>query len=97
MKIIKVTVLLLLVLFVTETNSQNFELGKVSNNELLERLHPEDTTAVAAVLYKKAKTIFKYNLSRGFTVNHEYTYRIKIYKKEGLSWANFEVPYFLAW
>ncbi|MBG6187211.1 DUF3857 domain-containing protein [Flavobacterium sp. CAN_S2] len=97
MKIIKVTVLLLLVLFVTETNSQNFELGKVSNNELLEKLHPEDTTAVAAVLYKKAKTIFKYNLSRGFTVNHEYTYRIKIYKKEGLSWANFEVPYYVGY
>ena len=97
MKIIKVTVLLLFVLFVTETNSQNFELGKVSNNELLEKLHPEDTTAVAAVLYKKAKTIFKYNLSRGFTVNHEYTYRIKIYKKEGLSWANFEVPYYVGY
>lgn len=97
MKIIKVTVLLLLVLFVTETNSQNFELGKVSNNELLEKFHPEDTTAVAAVLYKKAKTIFKYNLSRGFTVNHEYTYRIKIYKKEGLSWANFEVPYYVGY
>jgi hypothetical protein len=97
MKIIKVTVLLLLVLFVTETNSQNFEIGKVSNNELLEKLHPEDTTAVAAVLYKKAKTIFKYNLSRGFTVNHEYTYRIKIYKKEGLSWANFEVPYYVGY
>lgn len=97
MKIIKVTVLLLLVLFVTETNSQNFELGKVSNNELLEKLHPEDTTAIAAVLYKKAKTIFKYNLSRGFTVNHEYTYRIKIYKKEGLSWANFEVPYYVGY
>ena len=92
MKIIKVTALLILVLLVTEANSQNFELGKVLHKEFLEKFHPEDTTAVAVVLFKKAKTIFKYNLSRGFTVNHEYTYRIKIYKKEGLSWANFEVP-----
>ncbi|TDD76268.1 DUF3857 domain-containing protein [Flavobacterium caseinilyticum] len=97
MKIIKLTALLIPVLFVTEANSQNFELGKVSNKELLEKFHPEDTTAVAAVLFKKAKTIFKYNLSRGFTVNHEYTYRIKIYKKEGLSWANFEVPHYVGY
>lgn len=97
MKIIKVIVVLLLFLAIVKTNAQNSELGKVSNKELLEKFHPEDTTAVAAILCKKARTIFKYNLNRGFTVNHEYTYRIKIYKKEGLSWANFEVPYYVGY
>ncbi|TDE55562.1 DUF3857 domain-containing protein [Flavobacterium sp. GT3P67] len=97
MKIIKVIAVLLLFLTIVKTNAQNSELGKVSNKELLERFHAEDTTAVASILYKKARTIFKYNLNRGFTVIHEYTYRIKIYKKEGLSWANFEVPYYVGY
>lgn len=97
MKIIKATITLFLFFFITKSNSQNFELGKVSTKELLEKFHPEDTTANAAILTKKARTFFSYNLKNGFTVNHEYWYRIKIYKKEGLSWANFQVPYYVGY
>lgn len=97
MKILKVIIALFLVLFITKGNAQNFELGKVSIAELEEKVHPKDTTAVAALLFKKARTFFSYNLTNGFTVNHEYIYRIKIYKKEGLGWANFEVPYYVGY
>ena len=97
MKIIKVILSIFIFLIITKAKSQNFELGKVSITELEEKVHPKDSSAVAAILYKKAKTFFNYNIKNGFTVLHEYEYRIKIYKKEGLSWANFEVPYYVGY
>lgn len=97
MKIIKVVFALFLVTFTPETKAQNFEIGKVSIKELSEKFHPQDNTATAAILTKKARTFYSYNLKNGFTVNHEYWYRIKIYKKEGLSWANFQVPYYVGY
>jgi hypothetical protein len=78
-------------------NSQNLDLGKVSVVELQEKIHSIDTSAVAAVLSNKAKTSFKYNIKSGFSINTEFQIRIKIYKKEGLSWANFEVPYYVGY
>lgn len=77
--------------------AQKYELGKVSVAELEEKRHPEDTTAAAAILYKKAETVFKYKGKTGFYLEHTYEFRIKIYKKEGLSWANFSVPYYKAY
>lgn len=97
MKIIKVVLALFLGMFIPETKAQNFDIGKVSIKELSEKFHPQDTTAAAAILTKKARTFYSYNLQNGFTVNHEYWYRIKIYKKEGLSWANFQVPYYVGY
>lgn len=89
----KKLVFVLVVLFFFKAKAQNFELGKVSVAELEEKICPKDSSAVGAILCKKGRTFFVYNLQNGFTVNHEYSYRIKIYKKEGLSWANFKVDY----
>ncbi len=81
----------------TNLNAQNFELGKVSVIELKEKYHPKDTTAVAAILYNKAKTFFKYDEKVGFTIHTEFQIRIKIYKKGGLSWASFQTPYYVGY
>ncbi|HEY4616897.1 MAG TPA: DUF3857 domain-containing protein [Flavobacterium sp.] len=89
--------LFLFIIFFSKINAQNFELGEVSKKELQEKLHPSDTNASAAILYKKARTFFKYEKNKGFVANHEYEYRIKIYKKEGLEWANFKVPYYVGY
>ncbi len=90
----KKSILLLLLLFnFSFSNAQKFELGKVNQNELQEKFCPSDTNAVAAILYNKAKTFFIYE-KEGFYINHVYEFRIKIYKKNGLSWANFKVPYY---
>jgi hypothetical protein len=97
MKIIKVILSIFIFVFITKAKSQTFELGKVSTAELIEKKHYKDTSAVACILYKKGRTFFSYNATSGFTVNHEYIYRIKIYKKEGLSWANFQVPYYVGY
>jgi hypothetical protein len=92
--------LLLVIVFATcllEMNAQKLELGKVSVKELQEKFNPDDTTANAAILYKKARTYFTYNRKEGFSTVHEYEFRIKIYKKEGLDWANYSVPYYVGY
>ena len=78
-------------------NAQNFELGKVSVAELKETQHPLNPSAPAAILFKKARTSFKYSHNNGFSTVHEYEYRIKIYNTEGLSWADFKLPYYIGY
>ena len=84
-------------LFASKINAQKFELGKVSITELQEKVHPLDSTAAAAILYNKARTFFKYSGRDGFSINTEYEIRIKIYKKEGLEWANHQVDYYVGY
>ncbi len=83
----------ILILNFLNTNSQSLKLGKVSVAELKEKMYAADTTAAAAILYNKARTFFSYDLKNGFSINTENTFRIKIYKKEGLKWANYTLPY----
>jgi hypothetical protein len=86
--------LLITLFFVIKSNAQNFELGKVSIEELQEKKHPRDSSAVAAVLFEKGKTSFEYSQSDGFVLVTEIKARIKIYKKEGYDWANKSVRYY---
>ena len=74
-------------------DAQEFKLGKVSIKELEEKVCAADTTAAAAILFNKARTFFTYDIKNGFSINTENTFRIKIYKKEGLNWANYKHPY----
>lgn len=87
---------IIIVLFfgVISLHAQKFELGKVSLKELQEKSSSIDTNAVAAILYSKAKTVFIYE-KQGFYLNHIYEFRVKIYKKNGLDWANVKVPYYV--
>ncbi|MEZ0129991.1 DUF3857 domain-containing protein [Flavobacterium sp. LBUM151] len=74
-------------------SAQEFKLGKVSVAELEEKKHPKDTAAVAAILYKKGTSHFDYNQNDGFVLMTEVETRIKIYKKEGYSYANQTIGY----
>jgi hypothetical protein len=96
MKLYKVLLTLFLLLS-TFAFSQKYELGKVTLEELKEKQHPKDTTAVATILYKKGYSHFRYENKKGFSAVHEIEFRIKIYKKEGLNWANFQVPYYVGY
>ncbi len=93
----KLILLLLLFFSFSFSNAQKFELGKVSIAELQEKTCPNDTTAVAAILFNKARTHFVYEYNKGFSVVHEYEFRIKIYKKEGLDWATKKVSYYVGY
>jgi hypothetical protein len=92
---------LFIVLFFLSVNnaiqSQNLNFDKVSKAELEQKYHPKDSTAAAAILYNGAKTYFKYSNKVGFYPITDYFIRIKIYKKEGLEWGNFVVPYYVGW
>jgi len=77
----------LMLIFVLNTVAQDFRYGKVSEEELLEKQHPKDPEANAAVLYKEYKVYYNYNPSIGFTLITEVHERIKIYNKEGFEWA----------
>lgn len=80
-----------------KANSQNYELGKVTIAELQEKVHPIDSSASAAILFKKGRTFFTYSRDVGFTANHVCEIKIKIYKNEGLSWADQKVRYYIGY
>ncbi len=89
----KLTTLFFLILFCYTINAQEFKLGKVSIAELEQKAHPKDTSAVAAILFKKGVTSFEFSQENGFEVQTEVTMRIKIYKKDGYDWANKQIAF----
>ena len=70
MKHVKAVVVLFIFLFYLKSNAQNLEYGNVSKEELLEKVHPIDSTAAAAIIFKKAKTYFVYERGNGFYIWH---------------------------
>ena len=69
-------------IFVQYLSSQEIEFGKVSKEELLEKVYDKDSSANAVVLYKYRNTYYGTNAASVELVTeiHE---RIKIYNKEG--------------
>ncbi|MAP55924.1 DUF3857 domain-containing protein [Altibacter sp.] len=67
--------------------AQDYRFGKVSKEELQQKAHPQDPAANAAVLYREIATHFLYTEEEGFYIETEVYERIKIYTKEGFSWA----------
>lgn len=94
MKFMK-TKLLIFLLFTTFIYSQEYELGKVTIEELKETKHPKDTSAVAAFIFSKGKTSLQYQQGKGFLLVTEVENKIKIYKKEGYEWANEEISLYI--
>lgn len=93
MKLLKLLSLPLILLLVSKVTAQEFKLGKVSIVELEQKVHPKDTFASAAILYKKGKSSVEYEQNEGFITVTEVETRIKIYKKDGYDWANHKVWY----
>lgn len=89
------TSLFLLFLASHSLQGQDFRMGKVSKEELEEKSHPSDSSAVAAVLYKKGNTQFNFDNRGEFVLNTDVEVRLKVYKKEGLEFANFSIPYYV--
>lgn len=88
MKKIFFTVVFILVC--SSINAQNYEFGKVSENEILQKEHPNDSEASAAVLYKKGKVSLQYN--NGWEYVYDFEARIKIYNQQGYDYATIEIP-----
>jgi len=68
--------------------AQNNKFGKVSKEALEEKFYPLDSTADAAYLLKEKNVYYEYDGSRGWALITKVHERIKIYTKEGFSYAN---------
>ena len=91
-KIALIFVFLLLNTFVF--SQKQYELGKVTIEELNEKAHPIDTSAVAAIVFQVGRTYFDYSNSNGFGLITEIDTKIKIYKKEGYGNASHAYSYY---
>lgn len=76
---------ILLLFFAAVGFSQKNELGKVTIQELNEKIHPNDSSAAAAIIFKKSKIRYDNFLGQVIT---ETEVKMKIYKKEGYDYAN---------
>ena len=93
----KKRILLAIVILVSITNvfsQKKLELGKVTIEELKEKRHPIDTSAVAAVIFQVGKTTFQFSENQGFELVTEIDTKIKIYKKEGYGNATHAYSYY---
>lgn len=89
-------VILVALLFISKNVfAQDFKLGNVSVAELKEEQHSLEPEAPAAILYKKGNTSFDFNSQGHWILVTDVKVRIKIYKNEGLKYANIEIPYYV--
>ncbi len=79
--------LFFLIIFSSLSHAQSVKFGKVSKEELQEKFYPLDSSANAAILYKKRRTYYDYNQQTGWTLITKVHERIKIYNKDGNDWA----------
>lgn len=91
---LKNLLLLLLMMTVAMANAQKYNLGKVTVEELQQKQHPTDTSAAAAIIFKKGEVTFRYDAVDGFVKRTAVLAKIKIYKKEGYDWATQAVEYY---
>ena len=75
--------------------AQKYELGKVTLQELEEKVCAIDSSAAAAILFSKGEARFDYVENKGFVLSTNVKTKIKIYKKEGYEWANKTVEYYI--
>ena len=84
----------LIILVFNFSNAQKLELGNVTLEELNQKRHKTDTSAVASVIFNKGISFLEYSQNYGFQVITEVETKIKIYKQEGLEFGNFGVYYY---
>jgi len=94
MKKYKLLILIMLTSVYTGFSQKKLELGKVTIEELKEKMHPIDTSAVAAVIFQVGKTTFQYSEVYGFGLVTEIDTKLKIYKKEGYGNATHAYSYY---
>ncbi|MFK5877869.1 MAG: hypothetical protein QM478_00080 [Flavobacteriaceae bacterium] len=81
-----------MLLFLQTGYTQNYKFGKVSKEELAEKVYPLDSSAHAAYLYKRRRTYTETNSTgTGFVLITDIHVRLKLYNKEGFDWATEEV------
>src|SRR5690554_2503185 len=83
--------LIVFLLVISDSFGQDYRFKKVSKEELLQKEHPVDSDANAAILYREVKTEFQYSEDSGWYLVTDYFERIKIYNKGGFDRANLTI------
>lgn len=90
------TVILTLQLHAVENQNFSTEFGAFQNSDFDYVQYDKDTTAEAVFLYDIGHTYFTFDPDEGrFYMNFVRHYRIKIFNKSGLDWANVEIPFYI--
>lgn len=84
----KLVQLLIVLFFFGSVHAQDYKFGKVSEEEVLEKQHPTDSSASAAYLFKKRNSYYRYDKGVGLRLITEVHNRIKIYSKDGFDYAS---------
>lgn len=88
-------ILFFLIFFSSYVFSQEYKLGKVTVEELKEKIHPIDSSASATILFKKGETEYVLDSDGHWSISTEVDYKIKIYKKDGLDKATQSFSYYV--
>lgn len=91
---IKNIIILIAFLCQLKSLSQNYKLGKISNEELIEKKYQLDSLANAVYLFKKREINFVLSNEGTFNIITKVHERIKIYNKKGLNKASFNLKYY---
>ena len=92
MKIQRLVVLFLFA--ITCAQAQKQELGKVTLEELSQKRHKTDTSAVASIIFSRGLSYIEYIQGEGFKAVTDVETKIKVYKKEGFSYGDYGVNYY---
>ena len=84
---IKNSYVLLILLMAYTANAQDFKFGKITKEELQEKVYAKDSSASAVVLNRYVRVYYKYVQSAGFQVIRQVHEKVKIYNKEGFDYA----------
>jgi hypothetical protein len=82
------------ILIISSAFAQNdpVKFGNVPLQDIQMTKYEKDTSAAAVILMDYGKSSLPYSQENGFSVLFERITRIKILKKDGLSWGDFEIP-----
>lgn len=71
---------------------KKIKFGKIEKSDLEMQVYEKDTSASAVILYEKGKSEIRYDQNNGWYLDFEKHVRIKILKKEGVKYGDFQIP-----
>lgn len=74
-----------------QAKDKGVKFGKIDKSDLEMKVYDTDTTAVAVILYENGTSEIEYNQSEGWRLVFNKHQRIKILKKDGVNYADFQI------
>ncbi len=91
----RIYILIIIGIIGLSAGAQEHKFGKATVEELQEKFSPIDSTADAAILYKREVVKFILSSDNYWKTITETEVKIKIYNKKGYQYANFEKYYYI--